>query len=110
MPPPPTDQPDQPDQPPTAVTTTYFYDTLSPYGSWIYVNGYGRCWRPSVCVYNPAWQPYCDHGHWVYTNCGWYWYSDYSWGWAPFHYGRWFQHPGMGWCWTHRTRSGVRRG
>jgi len=100
MPPPPTDQPGPP---PTEVTTTYFNDTLAPYGSWIYVNGYGRCWRPSVCVYNPAWQPYCDHGHWVYTDCGWYWYSDYSWGWAPFHYGRWFQHPGMGWCWTPDT-------
>src|SRR5689334_7019945 len=25
--------------------------------------------------------------------------SDYSWGWAPFHYGRWFQHATLGWCW-----------
>jgi hypothetical protein len=56
-----------------------------------------------VVIYNPGWQPYCDHGHWVYTDCGWYWFSDYSWGWAPFHYGRWFQHSRWGWCWTPDT-------
>ena len=94
---------DQPEPAPAPVTVTYFYDTLTPYGSWVNVEGYGRCWRPSVCVYNPGWQPYCDHGHWVYTDCGWYWSSDYSWGWAPFHYGRWFQVPRWGWCWTPDT-------
>jgi len=100
LPPPPEDQPAPP---PTEVTVNTFYDTLAPYGTWVTVDGYGRCWRPSVMVYNSGWQPYCDHGHWVYTNCGWYWCSDYSWGWAPFHYGRWFQHPHMGWCWTPDT-------
>ncbi|HTY88560.1 MAG TPA: DUF6600 domain-containing protein [Candidatus Acidoferrum sp.] len=99
-PPPPTEPPPPPT---TEVTTTYFYDTLAPYGSWVYVNGYGQCWRPTVCVYNPGWRPYCDHGRWIYTDCGWYWYSDYTWGWAPFHYGRWFQHPHWGWCWTPDT-------
>jgi hypothetical protein len=99
-PPPPADQPAPP---PTEVTVNYFYSTLAPYGSWVNVDGYGRCWRPSVVVYNPGWQPYCDHGHWIYTDCGWYWYSDYSWGWAPFHYGRWFQLPRWGWCWTPDT-------
>jgi len=94
---------DQPEPAPAPVTVTYFYDSLAPYGSWVNVEGYGRCWRPSVCVYNPGWQPYCDHGHWVYTDCGWYWSSDYSWGWAPFHYGRWFQHSRWGWCWTPDT-------
>jgi hypothetical protein len=98
--PPPTDQPAPP---PTEVTVNTFYDNLAPYGVWVNVDGYGRCWRPSVVVYNSSWQPYCDHGHWVYTNCGWYWYSDYSWGWAPFHYGRWFQHPRWGWCWMPNT-------
>ena len=93
---PPTDQPAE-------VTVNYFYDTLAPYGTWVNVDGYGRCWRPSVVVYNPGWQPYCDHGHWVYTDCGWYWSSDYSWGWAPFHYGRWFQIPRWGWCWMPDT-------
>src|SRR5581483_2836559 len=87
----------------TVVTETYFYDNLAPYGSWVYVEGYGRCWRPSVVVYNSNWQPYCDGGHWVWTDCGWYWYSDYSWGWAPFHYGRWFRDGRYGWCWEPDT-------
>jgi len=103
-----TDQPEPaptppPTEPPTEVTVNYFYDTLSPYGTWVDVDSYGRCWRPSVVAYNPGWQPYCDHGHWVYTDCGWYWYSDYSWGWAPFHYGRWFLSPRLGWCWAPDT-------
>jgi hypothetical protein len=95
--------PPQPVEQPAEVTVNYFYDTLTPYGSWVDVDGYGRCWRPSVVLYNPGWQPYCDHGHWVYTDCGWYWFSDYSWGWAPFHYGRWFQIPRWGWCWMPDT-------
>lgn len=86
-------------QPPAEITVNYFYDTLAPYGTWVDVAGYGRCWRPSVVVYAPDWQPYCDHGHWIYTDCGWYWVSDYSWGWATFHYGRWFRDPRWGWCW-----------
>jgi hypothetical protein len=84
-----------PDQP---VTVNYFYDSLAPYGSWVVVGGYGRCWRPTVCVYNSGWQPYCDNGHWVYTDCGWYWASSYAWG-ATFHYGRWFRDAHVGWCW-----------
>jgi len=97
------DQPDSTPPPPAEITVNYFYDTLAPYGTWVDVDGYGRCWRPSVVAYNPGWQPYCDHGHWVYTDCGWYWYSDYSWGWAPFHYGRWFLTPRLGWCWAPDT-------
>ena len=80
-----------------------FYDSLAPYGTWVDVAGYGACWRPSVVVVNPTWQPYFDGGHWVYTDCGWYWMSDYSWGWAPFHYGRWFHHNNWGWCWAPDT-------
>jgi hypothetical protein len=95
--------PPQPVEQPAEVTVNYFYDTLAPYGSWVDVDGYGRCWRPSVVVYNSGWQPYCDHGHWVYTDSGWYWISDYSWGWATFHYGRWFRHAHWGWCWMPDT-------
>jgi hypothetical protein len=93
-----TTEPVPPPQP-VEVTQNYFYDTLAPYGSWMEVDGYGRCWRPTVVVVNSGWQPYCDHGHWVYTDCGWYWISDYSWGWSTFHYGRWFHHARWGWCW-----------
>jgi len=84
---------------PVYVSNTYFYDTLSPYGSWVYVPGYGRCWRPTVAACNPGWRPYCDRGRWVYSDCGWYWLSDYTWGATAFHYGRWFNDNRMGWCW-----------
>jgi hypothetical protein len=83
---------------PPPVTVDYFNNTLSPYGSWVDINGYGRCWRPTIVVYDSSWQPYCDRGHWVYSDCGWYWASDYAWD-ATFHYGRWFRDASFGWCW-----------
>ncbi len=90
--------------PPTQpVTMNYFYSSLAPYGSWVEIDGYGRCWQPTVAVVQPTWQPYSDRGHWIYTDCGWYWYSDYSWGYSTFHYGRWFRHPRYGWCWNPDT-------
>ena len=88
---------------PAPVTVNYFYETLTPYGSWIEVEGYGLCWQPTVVIYQSDWQPYCDRGRWVYTDCGWYWASDYSWGNVAFHYGRWFKHHRRGWCWAPDT-------
>ena len=79
---------------------SYFYDDLSPYGTWVQLDGVGWCWQPRVVVINRSWQPYCDSGHWVFTDAGWFWQSDYSWGWAPFHYGRWQLHERCGWVWT----------
>jgi hypothetical protein len=91
--------------PPAYVTSppadvTYFYNDLSPYGSWVNLEGYGWCWQPRAVVTSPGWRPYCDGGYWVYSDAGWYWQSSYSWGWAPFHYGRWYVHPRCGWVWT----------
>mgnify|MGYP000306630550 CR=1 FL=1 len=84
--------------PPDRYTTTFFYDALSPYGTWVSDPAYGWVWEPAAIRLNPRWRPYCDGGYWVWTDCGWYWQSDYSWGWAPFHYGRWvfIRHR---WCW-----------
>ncbi len=79
---------------------SYFYSSLSPYGSWVLMDGYGWCWQPTVAVVNTGWRPYCHGGRWLYSDCGWYWQSDYSWGWAPFHYGRWFCPPGRSWVWA----------
>ena len=76
-----------------------YYDALAPYGTWLDLPAYGWCWQPTVVVVNPAWQPYCNEGSWLWTDCGWYWNSNYAWGWAPFHYGRWCRHPGYGWLW-----------
>lgn len=80
------------------VTVNYFYASLAPYGSWIDIAGYGRCWRPTVVIYNHNWQPYCDRGHWIFTDGGWYWESEYAWA-TTFHYGRWFRDSRLGWCW-----------
>lgn len=84
---------------PQGDDTGYFYNSLVPYGAWIYVAGTGICWQPTVCRRNHDWRPYCDRGRWLYSDCGWYWQSDYSWGWAAFHYGRWFCDAHRGWMW-----------
>jgi hypothetical protein len=77
--------------------TADFYEPLSAHGGWVEIGGYGRCWRPAgVSV---EWRPYCD-GHWVWTDCGWYWASDEPWGWACYHYGTWVDDPVNGWVWV----------
>ncbi|MBI3848955.1 MAG: hypothetical protein HY298_01510 [Verrucomicrobia bacterium] len=81
------------------VEVNYFYNDLSPYGTWVVIDGYGWCWQPRAVVINRGWRPYCDGGHWIYSDAGWYWASDYSWGWAPFHYGRWYLDARCGWVW-----------
>lgn len=80
-----------------------FYDALSPYGEWVVVPRFGRVWRPAVAVVGPDFVPYQSGGHWVYTDVGWSWVSDWDWGWAPFHYGRWMADPAMGWLWVPDT-------
>src|ERR1043166_7497984 len=74
-----------------------FYEPLAAHGTWIEVGGYGRCWRPaSVAI---GWRPYC-YGHWESTDCGWFWVSDEPWGWACYHYGRWYYDPVYAWVWV----------
>jgi hypothetical protein len=87
-----------PPPPPPAPEASYqsFYDALSPYGQWINNPEYGYVWMPSVA---PDFTPYGSNGHWVLTDQGWTWDSDYPWGWAAFHYGRWFFEDGYGWMW-----------
>ncbi len=80
------------------ISMQNFYDELSPYGDWIYTNDYGYVWRPYFD--NPyAFRPYSSGGNWVYTEFGWTWVSDYRWGWATFHYGRWYFDDYLGWMW-----------
>lgn len=88
-----------PAETPVNGVATNFYSSLAPYGTWVNVPDYGWCWQPTVVVVDPAWQPYSNNGYWLWTDQGWYWNSYYSWGWAPFHYGRWCQSPGYGWLW-----------
>ena len=44
-------------------------------------------------------RPYYTNGRWEMTKYGNTWVSDYDWGWAPFHYGRWHHHSRRGWLW-----------
>jgi hypothetical protein len=85
-------------EPAPVVEVSYqsFYDQLSPYGTWINYPGYGYVWMPNA---GPDFRPYSSNGNWVYTDAGWTWASNYNWGWAPFHYGRWFYENGYGWLW-----------
>jgi len=83
----------------TEVSLNFFYDNLSPYGSWIDVAGYGYCFQPSVAVDNADWRPYAD-GYWAYTNVGWTWVSYEDFGWATYHYGRWTDLADYGWVWV----------
>jgi hypothetical protein len=92
--------PDENEVPPSReATLNYFYDSLAPSGRWITTSRNGEVWQPDVATTVPNWRPYWTAGRWVYTDSGWYWYSDYPWGWAVFHYGRWRLDPELGWVW-----------
>ena len=79
------------------VSLETFYEELSPYGVWIDDPQYGLVWRPDVN--QDEFRPYYSRGHWEMTKYGNTWVSDYDWGWAPFHYGRWHHHSRRGWVW-----------
>jgi hypothetical protein len=82
---------------------TQFESTLSPYGSWVEDPTYGRVWVPSSTVVGDDFTPYASGGYWADSDYGWAWVSDWDWGWAPFHYGRWLTLAGFGWCWVPGT-------
>jgi hypothetical protein len=75
-----------------------FHGALDPHGSWADDGKYGTVWVPSAKVVGSDFVPYRTGGHWVYGD-DYTWVSDYDWGWAPFHYGRWVSIDGRGWGW-----------
>ena len=81
------------------VSLNFFYDNLTPYGSWIEVGDYGYCFQPNVAVDSSDWRPYSD-GYWAYTDVGWTWVSYEDFGWATYHYGRWTNLDNYGWVWV----------
>lgn len=85
-----------------SVEVGVFYDSLAPYGDWIYLDSYGVwVWRPAGLWV--GWQPY-TYGRWEWSEeYGWIWVSYFEWGWAPFHYGRWFYDGYYGWVWVPGT-------
>ncbi|MCW5835602.1 MAG: hypothetical protein KIS78_24590, partial [Labilithrix sp.] len=86
------------DTDPSALTE--FKPALEGHGVWVDDPSYGTVWVPSREEVGDDFQPYVTAGHWTYSESTDYvWVSDYSWGWAPFHYGRWVHLPGHGWAW-----------
>jgi hypothetical protein len=83
------------------VSLQSFYDELSPYGTWIQDPQYGYVWRPDVD--QEEFRPYYTNGRWVMTEYGNTWVSNYDWGWAPFHYGRWVYNNYNQWIWLPDT-------
>lgn len=79
------------------ISFDFFYESLSPYGEWSDVEGYGMVWHPSDM--DEDWAPYTD-GYWSYTDAGWTWVSYEDWGGICYHYGRWVQVDDYGWCWV----------
>jgi hypothetical protein len=105
--PPPADaapvQPAQPAGPPLV----YSYPT----GQWVYLAGRGWVWVPAgTSPQEVDGSPYV----YLYTpTYGWTWYLS-PWGWGPYHYGVWVQHPWhpVGWhgYWVAHPRVTVRLG
>ncbi|HVW97444.1 MAG TPA: DUF6600 domain-containing protein, partial [Mucilaginibacter sp.] len=78
------------------ISDQQFYDDLEPYGTWVTNPRYGDVWIPDA---EEGFRPYATRGHWVLTDYGNTWVSDYPWGWATFHYGRWYYDDYYGWEW-----------
>ncbi len=82
---------------PMGVNFQVFYNELSPYGDWVMDPNHGYLWIPDA---GRNFQPYATNGYWAMTNFGNTWVSNYDWGWAPFHYGRWLWDDFYGWAWV----------
>jgi uncharacterized protein DUF6600/FecR-like protein len=73
------------------------YEDLDEYGDWRETAEYGPVWTPRRVV--AGWAPY-RNGHWAWVDpWGWTWIDDASWGFAPYHYGRWV-YLGRRWAWV----------
>jgi len=79
------------------VDLGFFYDDLSPYGHWVDRPQYGWVWTPRAVA--STWRPY-QNGHWAWTDEGWIWITTEPYGWATYHYGRWYDDPDYGWSWV----------
>lgn len=93
------DHEEQPVDPAVGSIDT-FHDALAPYGTWTRSPQFGLIWVPSRAVVGASFVPYATGGSWQYTSVGWMFASDWRWGWAPFHYGRWYRDPSHGWSWV----------
>jgi hypothetical protein len=87
------------DNDPAALTD--FHGALDAHGTWTDDPRYGTVWVPASSEVGNDFVPYTTAGHWVVDDSDSYvWVSDYDWGWAPYHYGRWVWMDGGGWAWV----------
>ena len=96
-------QPVQQAAPTDAVS--YFYEWLAPYGQWMN-SSLGLVWKPDPNIVGANFVPYLTGGHWVNSDQGWVFDSQYPFAWAVYHYGRWYQDPNAGWVWVPDTTWG----
>ena len=82
---------------PQEMARRFFKEALSPYGEWIDLGEYGRCWKPSGV--DETWMPYTV-GSWSYSRFGWTWLSNEAFGGIVYHFGRWVRSKENGWCWV----------
>lgn len=73
----------------------YNIDELNSYGEWLYVNPYGRVWRPFA---SNGWEPF-DNGYWSLSAGNRIWMSNEPFGNIVYHYGNWYDDPIYGWIW-----------
>jgi hypothetical protein len=72
-------------------------EDLDDNGQWENTPDYGSVWIPTAVAV--GWAPY-SYGHWSWISpWGWTWVDNSSWGFAPFHYGRWARWHDR-WCWV----------
>jgi hypothetical protein len=72
-------------------------EDLDENGQWENTPDYGAVWMPTTVAV--GWAPY-SFGHWSWISpWGWTWVDNASWGYAPFHYGRWARWHDR-WCWV----------
>jgi len=84
-------------KPQVGVSFSFFYSSLRPYGEWIQLDNDLVVWRPRGV--HSRWRPYSE-GRWNWTSDGWYWDSYEPFGWATYHYGRWYYDDYYGWIWV----------
>ncbi len=77
-----------------------FYSDLGPFGDWIELEPGLYAWHPIYV--DPDWRPYTV-GRWVWSDYGSYWVTAEPFGWATYHYGRWFFDNPYGWIWIPDT-------
>ncbi len=87
---------------PQVSSVDAFEPALAPYGTWVSIEGQ-RAFQPSVALVGPDFVPYASQGQWVSTQAGWSFSTSLPFGWATYHYGRWWFDQTRGWLWLPDT-------